>query len=354
MSRKQVICLWAVLGLLAICEKRSVLGASASEYTAQVLIKVLPYANKDPMRIETPAIDKDIQYSFRRSMVTLVKQQNTLQELIDRDKVRQTKWFRRFAKFNGQGKIINLDQCLIQAFKDLRKHFSAEIRKDSEFVALSMTCGDAQEAAEIVNEMATLFLASYGSTKKVEIAAKLSSLESRRSFVQRELDSIEKALSDVRTQSGFTDLEEHSYPHPVTARLMRLEHERDNYALETKAVQAHIENLKRKQQGEANGQVKQELQEEINNVGNELVVLQSKLVELEKMREKAAARKKDLDLARVQYRQRAVIRDEREKRFNEIKQLIEKLKIMFDDPETAKVQRVGVAPAPLEPDSPKR
>ncbi len=353
MRRKQIICLWAVLGLLAICEKRSVLGASASEYTAQVLIKVLPYANKDPMRIETPAIDKDIQYSFRRSMATLVKRQSTLQELIDRDQVRQTQWFRRFAKFDKQGKIINLDHCTLKAYQDLRKHFSAEIRKDSEFVLLSMTCDNAQEAADIVNEMATLFVASYGSTKKAEIAAKLTNLEKRRMSVQKELSVAERALADVCTQSGLTDLEEHSYPHPITVRLIRLEHERDNYVLEIKAVEAHIENLKKKQQGEADGQVKQELQEEIHNVGGELVVLLSKLVELEKMQRVAALRTKELDLARVQYRQRAVIRGEGRKRLDEIKLLIEKLKIMYDDPETSKVQLVRPAPVPLEPDSPK-
>ena len=353
MSRKQIICLWAVLGLLAICENRSVLGASASEYTAQALIKVLPYADKDPMRIETPTIDKDIQYSFRRSMATLVKRQGTLQELIDRDKVRQTQWFRHFAKFNGQGKIINLDQCLIQAFKDLRKHFSVEYRTDSEFIVLSMTCGDAQEAAGIVNEMATLFVTSQGAKKKAVIAAKLTNLVKRQNGVQKELSVAERALNDVCMRFELTDLEEHSYPHPITVRLMRLEHERDNYVLETKAVEAHIENLKKKQQGEANGQVKQELQEEINNVGDELVVLRSKVVKLDKMRREAALQKKDLDLARIQYRQRAVVRDERGKRLDEIKGLIEKLKIMYDDPETPKVQLVGRAPAPLEADSPK-
>jgi uncharacterized protein involved in exopolysaccharide biosynthesis len=235
----------------------------------------------------------------------------------------------------------------------LRKHFSAETRKDSEFVVLSMTCGDAQEAAEIVNEMATLFVASQKATKNAEIAAKLTNLVKRQNGVQMELSMAEKALADVRTQSGFTDLEGHSYPHPITVRLMRLEHERDNYALETKAVEAHISNLKKRQEGETDGQVKQELQAEIKNVQNELAVMQSKLAELEKMREEAAARKKDLDLARLQYRQRAVVRDERGKRLDEIKLLIEKLRIMIDDPETTKVRRVGLALPPLEADSPK-
>jgi len=353
MSRKQIIYLWVVLVLLTSGEKKSVLGASVSEYTAQALIKVLPYADKDPMTIGTPPVDKDIQYSFRKSMAALVKRQSTLLELIDRDKMRQTRWFRRSAKFDKQGRIINVDHCILRAYKDLREHFSASAHKDSEFVVLSMTCSDAQEAADIVNEIATLFVASQAANKKAEIAAKLSSLNERRRSVQMELSVAESALAEVRTRFGITDLEEHSYPHPITARLMRLEHERDNYVLETKAVEAHISNLKKQQEGEANEQVKKELQAELNNVRNDLIVLQSKLAELEKMREKAAARKKDLDLARIQYRQRAVVRDEREKTINELKLLIEKLKIMFDDPETPKVQLVGPALIPLEADSPK-
>jgi hypothetical protein len=352
MSRKQIIYLWVVLGLLAICEKRSVLGASASEYTARAFIKVLPYADKDPMRIETPEIDKDIQYSFRQSMATLIRRQSTLQELIDRDKVRKTQWLRRFAKFR-EGEIINTDQCITQAFKDLRKNFGVKVDKDSEFVVLSMTWRDAQEAADIVNEMATLFVVSQRAAKNAEISARLSNLKQRQVSAQKELSAAEKALVDVCTRYGLTDLEEHSYPHPITARLMRLEHERDNYILEIKAVETHIENLKRRQQGEANGQVKQELQEEIRNVQDELVVLQSKRLESDKMREEAATQKKELDLARAQYRKRAVVRDEREKRLDEIKLLIEKLKIMYDDPETSKVQLVGRALAPLEADSPK-
>jgi hypothetical protein len=351
MSRKKIICLWAVLVLLTSCEKKGVLGAS--EYTAQTLIRVLPYADKDPMKIEKPAIDKDIQYGFRQSMVILIKQQRTLRELLDRDKVRQTKWFRRFAKFDKQGNIINADQCLLKAIKDLMKNFSAHADRDSEFIVLSMTCSDAQEAADIVNEMATLFVDSQTATKKGEIAARLKELVMRQNDVQAELSTAEMALTEVRDRFDLTDLEERSCPHPITARLMRLEHERDNYVLETKGIQAHIENLKKKQERGANGQVKQELQDEIHNVQDELVVLQSKVLELEKMRKDAAAKKRDLDLARIQYRQRADIRDERIRTLNQIKMLIEKLRIMHDDPETSKVQLMGRAPKPLEAGSPQ-
>ncbi|MHC4747617.1 MAG: polysaccharide biosynthesis tyrosine autokinase, partial [Planctomycetota bacterium] len=52
-------------------------------------------------------------------------------------------------------------------------------------------------------------------------------------------------------------------------------------------------------------------------------------------------------LARVEYERRQSIRDERKERLDELKRQIEKQKIILEDPETPKVQRVGYAPPPL-------
>lgn len=60
-----------------------------------------------------------------------------------------------------------------------------------------------------------------------------------------------------------------------------------------------------------------------------------------------------LSIARIQYKKRAVIRDERMKRLEEIKTLKEKLKILQDDPDAPKVRLVSHASIPLEPDPPK-
>jgi hypothetical protein len=83
----------------------------------------------------------------------------------------------------------------------------------------------------------------------------------------------------------------------------------------------------------------------------QLIPRRAKLRELEKMVEQAGAKKKDFDLARVQYRQRAPVRDRFNERLDAIENLIEKHKIMHGDPDVAKVQIVGPAPRPLEPDS---
>lgn len=386
------------------------------KYTAQTYIRVLSPIVTPPLTIGTTRAAKDLEYGYRVSITNLIKQQSTLQELIDRNKVRETQWFRRFARFDENGKITNVDHCILKAFKDLKKRFGAYPHRDAEFVALSMTCRRDQEAADIVNEMVTLFIASYGSTKKAEITAKLTELEQRKNFVQGELAAAEKAMDDVRTRHEITDLERsygRSYQHIITLRLNQLELEQNNLTLIIKQVEADIENLKRLAVGPINVQVERQVevdpvmvllaqqlallesqlagqlaklgenhrvvrrtQELVNKIKNERqdrqseiseqvrqanlknaqdqwAVLQGRNKELGLLREEAQIQKKDLDLDRVMYERRLAVRDERKQRLDEIKATIESYKMMYDDPETPKIQRVGFALKPLEVSSPR-
>jgi chromosome segregation ATPase len=156
-------------------------------------------------------------------------------------------------------------------------------------------------------------------------------LEKRRLNIQRELDVAEMAMAEVRQRWGFGDLEERSYPHPVTARLMRLQQERDSCLVQIAQLRAQASNLEGQAEtaeGKAN----------LKKAQDNLVVLTGKLEELQKMRDEAAAKKKDLDAARVQYRQRASIRDERKRMLDSLKEQIERLKILYDDPQTPEVR----------------
>ena len=64
----------------------------------------------------------------------------------------------------------------------------ALLLRDGDYIKLSMTCEDAREAALIVNEMVSMFIASQGSSKRAEVTEKLSSLEMQKTRVQRDLD----------------------------------------------------------------------------------------------------------------------------------------------------------------------
>ena len=378
----------------------------APKYTAKTFIRVLPPVEKDPMTIRAALVGQDIQYGYRLSMANLIKQQSTLQELIQKDKIQETKWFKSFGKIR--------EERITKAFEDLNKRLGARAHRQSEFIVLSMICGNKEEAALIVNEMLDLFLASQGSTKREEVAAKLIGFEDRRNRVEGELVAAERALDEVRARYGFSDLGERRFEHTVTKKLTDLELEQTDLAMTIRQLKANVETLKERAVGPITEQIenqierdptmvmltqqlvtqesylaarltrfgenhrtvrqaqelinefrrrrqirKQEIAEQtrqsnLQNAEDHVIGLQARLEELEKMRQEVAARKRDLDLARIQYGQRLAIRDERKKMLNLIKEQIDKLRIVREDPETPKVQRVGYAPVPLRVTSPKR
>ena len=389
----------AILGFIIGGASWYLLRKYAPKYTARTFIKVLPPVERDPMTIGGGMVAKDIQYGHRLSMAALIKQQSTLQRLINRDKIQEAKWFKRF----GEVKAISI----VKAFKNLKKRFGASAQRDGDYVVLSMTYSDRGESALIVNEMVDMFLALQGSTKRAEVADRLVKLTAQRDSLQRDLDAAERALKAVRDVSGLTDLEERYFQHTITLTLNYLELRENEFFLQIREAQANIEELEKLAVGPVGVQVEHEIerdpvmlmltqrrvlleaelagrlskfgenhrtvrqtQELINEIKEErrirkaeiaeqtrqanlknaqsrLAVWTRRLEELTKMRQETEAKKRDLDLARVQYQQRVAIRDERKQMLGSVKQQLEKLKIMHDDPETPKVQFVGYAPVPL-------
>ncbi len=57
-------------------------------YTARTYIEVLSPVERDPMTLGAVQVAKDIQYGYRLSLASIIKNQRTLQELCARDKVK--------------------------------------------------------------------------------------------------------------------------------------------------------------------------------------------------------------------------------------------------------------------------
>lgn len=368
-------------------------------YTARTYIQVLPPVEKDPMTISTIQLQKEILYEHRQSIANLIKQQRTLEDLLSRDAVKDTMWFDRWG---GDRR---------KAIRYLKKYFGAYAHRDSAFVEMSMTCGAAKEAADIVNEMLTLFLAQQGTSEQREISNRLQRLEEQRIRVQGELDAANKGLDDVRAAYDLTDLERPAgryFQHTITLKLNSLELQRNELDLAIRQLQADIGNLQElatapvaeqvefaierdpvmidlarqlslleaqlsgmlSRFGEEHYEVRrmkesiQKAREErdlrkkviadqttranLENARDTLIVLQQRAEQLEQLRQEAEAEKKKLDIAQVQYEKGLKIRDERVEMLDSIKQQIEKMKTLHDDPETPKVLPVGLASIPLE------
>jgi succinoglycan biosynthesis transport protein ExoP len=375
------------------------------EYTAQTFIKVLPPIQKDPTAMQGITVTQDIQYGYRLSMAMQLTSQSMFQQLIDRDKIQQTKWFKGFGDIK--------DVRIRKAVKKLEKKFGSNPQREGDSIIVSMTCGDKEESALIVNEMASLFVGGQGGTKRKEVAEKLSRLDEEQARVQKDLDSADRSLDDVRRRYGFTDLEEHQFQPVVEQKLNDLENQANKLELDISQTRASIETLAVQAQGPVQVQVERQAetdpvmlqlsqqlalqestlagalarfgedhrvvrqikeyidtiqqerlrrqtiiaeqmrQSNLKTAQDQLTTLEGQLDQLEKMRDAAAKQKEELDLARVQFAQRVKIRDERREMLNTIKTQSEKLKIIHDDPETPTVQLMGLAPEPLEASFPK-
>jgi len=376
------------------------------KYTAETYIRVLPPIEKDPMVIGGGTVAKDLQYGYRLSIALQIKQQSMLMNLLKRDKIKETEWYKSFGSEQNIGKRIK------DAIENLENNLGVYAARDAEFVTVSMTCGTAKESAGIVNEMVDLFIASQKSTKVSGIRGKLVELEARRVSIQRELDLAQKGLNDVRKNTGFTDLEERQFEHTITLRLNSLDEEAETLAIEFLELQAQIDRLEKIAKGPINEQVEnaierdptmvmltqqlfaaktglaqlqtkfgeghrdvltlkkriealqerrnarkveigeQTRQANLKNAKDILVVAKTRLEQTILRKQKAESEKVRLDQARVLYEQQTKIRDQLRDTLNDIKELIEKRRIEAEDPETKKVIKVGDAPTPLEVSSP--
>ena len=373
------------------------LRAYAPKYTARTLIEVLPPVQTDPMIISTPLVLKDIRYGHRLSIANLIKQQRTFEDLLKRDAVTKTKWFSSIGDLPGRVRY-------------LEKYLGVFAHRDADYVEVSMTYGDAQEAADILNEMVRMFISLQKSTKEGEVNAKLITLQERQNSVEGEMRAAETELESVRKAYQFTDLERPATTYlknTVTLKLDQLELQKSDLELIIKQLEADIQVFDQLAKGPINVQIAhivetdpvmtalaqqlaftnariasvlskfgenhrevrqlQELKDEITvrremraaeigeqtrqanlaNAKDRLIVYKERFAELEKLRQDAAAKQRELDTARVQYDQRVKVRDERVAMLDEIKQSIEKVRIIHNDPETSKVRGLGDALKPL-------
>lgn len=294
------------------------------EYTAETFIRVLPGTEKG-------------------SVITLIRSNNTLEALIDRDKIQQTFWFGELGETR--------DKRLTAGVCELKKRFRAKAMRDGDLIRISMTCRDGKDAETLLNEMADTFLKTQQSAKRKQIATNLMFLDDNQVRLQKDLDSAERMLDDVRRRYGFTDLEEHYYPHPITARLIHLQDEEDNCVLDMDQLQTHRDALMgQPQQILSSGKSDTNQTAETKDIELKTKLAQNRLARIREMREETQKKQEELEQARVQYAMRQFIRDDRRRALDSVKAKIEELRVLSDNADVAGLQLVDHAKTPLKAD----
>jgi capsular exopolysaccharide synthesis family protein len=373
------------------------------KYTAKTYIEVLSPGQSDPTIIGTPLASKDIAYEFRFSKAALIKQQSTLQELIRRDTIRETKWFKSFG------------DDIIKIIENLDDNLGAYADRNSSYISISMTCGDPEEAALIVNQMVDLFVKSQQTTAEAGIGQKLSELNQQQNELRDKLTRLTNSLSDIRRSTGITQLEgagnEGTFRHTITQKLASLEVEKMKLEADIEQVRASVtsyeerkvsdeivqrdtendpvvinliqqistleaelarklttlgENHREVQQlreilrqtivekeARSNSKAEQIRGSDVTTAKDQFSVMNNRLAKLEEMRAQSENEQRELDNTKATYDQLVSDREEVKNKLFSVQEQISKYNLIKQDVETAKVRPVGPAPSPLQMSSPK-
>jgi len=398
-----LIVILTIFGMVAGGGLWFVMARFAPKFTAKTYIEVLSPGKSDPTVIGgSPIAGKDIAYEFRFSKASLIKQQSMLQDLIRRDKIRETKWFQSF------------NDDVIKTMDNLDKNLVATADRNSNYILLSMTCGDAEESAFIVNQMVDLFIRSQQATAEEDVGAKLNELKTQETELRNKLASLNNTLADIRRSSGITQLEstgdDSSFRHTVTQKLASLEVDKSKLEADIEEIRTSVTNyedrntkseivqrttetdsvvlsliekitayeaeLARKltnlgenhreiqqlrevlrqtiaeKDARINSKAQQIRDSDVTTVRDQFAVLTNRLAKLEELRAQTENQQRDLDTTRALYDQQVSDREETKIKLFDTQEQISKYNLIKQDAETAKVRSMGLAPAPLKKSSP--
>jgi succinoglycan biosynthesis transport protein ExoP len=398
-----LIVIFTIFGAIAGGALWFVMARYMPKYTAKTYIEVLSPGKSDPTVIGgSPLANKDIAYEFRFSKAALIKQQSMLDQLIRRDKIRETEWFRSFG------------DDVVKIMDDLDDNLVATADRNSNYILLSMTCGSAEEAALIVNQMVDLFVRSQQTTAEEDVGAKLRELQAQETSLRNKLASLNNTLADIRRSSGITQLEmsgdDTNFRHTITQKLANLEVEKSKLEADIEEIRTSVTNyeersvktdivqrttetdtvvlslieriaayeaeLARKltnfgenhrevqklrealrqtiaeKEARIAGKAQQIRDSDVTLARDQFAVLTNRLAKLEELRAQTENQQRDLDNTRALYDQQVADREETKVKLFETQEQISKYNLLKQDAETAKVKAMGIAPAPLKMSSP--
>ncbi|MHC4753742.1 MAG: exopolysaccharide transport family protein [Planctomycetota bacterium] len=372
-------------------------------YTAETFIKVLAPVEKDPTTIGGALLQKDIMYQQRVSMATRIESENTLANLLTKDAVQETQWYKRFGS--------SIDKRNLKGLKKLKKKLNASAMRDADFVRISMKCRRPKDAKIIVDEMVKLFIADRKTSEEGDVNERLISLNTQMGGVKTEIKQIDDNIQRIRTDYNIEGLEEYNYRATIELKLDNLQIKKNDLELEIQEFVKIVDNLREQTEGAVGDQVqvehqiendstmivltqrlailkseldgrlskfgenhrevrqardlintiKQQRQERKQEIGrqtrlanlanaeDELLVRYRRMEELDKLYIQAVAEKKNLDIARANYQRQMLLKDDAQARLEEVTEAISKLQIIKGDKGIAKVVKVfDQAPLPRE------
>ncbi|RKY11973.1 MAG: hypothetical protein DRP65_02635 [Planctomycetota bacterium] len=364
-------------------------------YMAQTAIEVLPPGITDPMEIASSPANKDMAYQLRFTKAAFIKQQSTFENLLRRDKVRETNWFKQF------------NNDIPKAVKELEDNFRASPQREGNWIMLSMKCRDKKESALIVNEMMDLFLKAQDDIAKRDVRRQLEQRTNQQRRLRTELQQAEDALKVIREGTAYTNLGDQRFQDTLDIKLASLEMKNTELQNDIAQLESMITTFRIRAEGEFDAVVREQIERDpiasemrrtissielslaqqltrfgenhrrvrqtrdtlkqaktelanrqkeiaeirrranLRNAEDQMTAMTDQLASMQKQLNETKREHKELDNLRAIYSQLLTKREEKQKLLEEMDDHIEKLYALEQDPGLSKVKGVGPAPEPL-------
>lgn len=371
-------------------------------YTANTAINVLPPIEVDPVQFSSAQSNKDLYYQFRSTKAAFMRQQYFYQELIRKDKIRETDWFAQF------------DNDIADTVEDLKDHLGVSAQREGNWIIVSMTCKSKKESALIVNEAVDLFLDLQKDNATRNIREELVEWRDQKVNLTKDLTDVNGALDALRKKTGFINLAgSGTFRDYMDTRLADLERKHTYDSSEASRLTGLVKTLRRRATEPFDEVLREQMEQDptasrmrdsIHVIELNLANLQSKFGEDHKrvretmdtlkqakadldfrrdeiadIRRKAAVRNSEdqltiltddlkltterleeakresvlLEAARADYEKLSSNREKQRELIETITTKMEKLNAKYNSPDISKVSKVGDAQEPLEMSSPK-
>lgn len=374
-------------------------------YTAVGAVQVLQPVITDPMQFREGGLNKDIYNQFRNSKILRMKSLGTLQELLRKDKVRNTKWFKRFIKGNNTN--------IPRAVKNLQRHLGTKAPRDDVHLVVSMTCGSPAESKLIVNQMLDLFLAQQRDEASVDLRNQLGKRRDQERKLKADMDVSNDEMKRIRDGTPFGNIGQTSFRDYLSETLGDQQTDLGNLQNDIIRLNSTVEILKRRAEGQYDEVVTEQIEQdpvarrmrdtiamleplrtelltrfgenhrrvkevsdslkqrhddllkrqiEIANIlrdanyrnARDAVVTMTAELESQKTRlQEIQAEHKEMNKVRADYLDVTMQRDEKQIRLEEMTTHIEKLITLLEDPQLSKVKLAWYASEPLYKSFPK-
>jgi len=393
-----LVVMFTILGTAAGVGSWYLLRKYCPRYTAIGAIQVLQPEITDPMQFGGGRLTQDIYDQFRNSKVLRMKSLGTLQELLKKDSIRQTNWFKQFVKGN--------ETDIADAVKNLQRNLRAIAPRDDVHIVVSMKCASPSEAQLIVNEMINLFLRQEQDTATMDLREQLSQRREQQAKLLNDLETSNAEMRRIREGTDFGNLGETRFRDFLTETLADQQTDLGNLQNEISRLNSIVEILKARAQGDFDEVITERIEEDptARRMRDSIAALEPILAELltrfgenhrrvkevsdalRKRREDLARRQaeiaeiirradyanaqdqlitmtaeveaqkrrlqelqaehKEMSKVRADYLEAMTERDEKQARLEEMTTHIEKLTTLLEDPQISKVKLAWTAPEP--------